>query len=612
MMAATSDSSITVYELLPNNIKEQDQAGIIKGFMEAVQSEYERNKSSITGIMGIVSPQEINKNFVLAGNPVFFHPEQFVVNATATLSTINLTGSPSAVAGSGFYTDFGVYVWADPTTPAAVGQYRKIISYDGTTKVAQVDFDWLVTPSSSAVYAFCWPDRVWLPTAIVSDPRKPGGTIFPDQVVADYVTVSNALGIDPGLYPARKIALLPGLAYLASVENYYVGWTLDFLDGTNAGLSIKIAGHRIAFGLNIIILETSMRDLPDANDWWRLTPPTANQTSNVDNFYKDRWISVNPPNTSAYPGQSKTQYLQILRSTYDPTATPASHIAYVYDPVSGDGSIFQFPPSPVADYGILTTYIPLQHLAHYVGIDIDERDNEIYQRLQIQQAYNYHKLKGTKRAIELICKSFGLEVLVDEAASNYTPAPNYEDTELSAAQRVGHRQFAGSTVSTLVKQGLGVNDVPTSYLTAPGNMNARIPDSDIRLFLSRSATAYNIFSQEIVDRVVYNVSQQIPIHVQIIFVGLLTTVQEFIDVSETLLAGVQILNLEEIAADEDFFMTPLGTVPYLDSYTVSITSSLALSTDARYSRAPSARFSGRNGIIPAPSRWSRGTTATVS
>lgn len=596
-----------LYELLPQTIKEQDPDGILKGFFEAVSSEYDRHKKSIGGIIGIVSPQDVNRSYILQGNPVFFHPEQFVLDAVAASpAQLDLSASSSGITGSGYYRDFGVFVWSDSGNANAVGQYRKILSYDGNTKIAELDYDWKYLPSTSAIYALCWPDRIWLPTAIVSDPRQANATLLPRQ---EFIDINpDIYSIDPDAIQTNKVVKLPGLSYIATIADYYVDWSLDFLDGVNAGKSVKIVDYISLNGNYLVVLEKSVEP-PNEQDWFRLTPPNSNSLGISDNFYQGRWVYTSSPTPGLveYPGKIRPQARRILKSSYNPLATPASHVAYIYDAKTGEGEQFRHPPYPTIDYGILASYIPLQHLAAYVGIEIDEADNESYQREQISQAYNFHRLKGTRRAIELVCRSFGLDVTIDEAGCNFVPAPDNDAVEVSGVTKLPHKQFSNSEITPHVKQGLGFDDVPVGYLTSPGNLNARIPDSDIRLFLSRSELSKDTFDLGVFERIIRRISPHIPVHVQIIFVGLLTKAVENIDVNELMTCEIRPLAIEELIMTESFVGTPLGTVPTLDSYSVVMNPSVVLITEARYSKATS-RF-GRNGIIPATSRWSRGSVA---
>lgn len=601
--SSNADTEIKIYELLPQFIRDQDPDKVVRGFCEAVQAEYDRCKSSITEIIAVIDPQAVNKSFVLDGNFVFFHPEQFIYGASATNTPsgrVVFDGPVGGVPASGFYRDFSIFVWSDPDAPTAVGQYRKIIAYDGPNLTATVDEDWAVIPSGNATFALCWPDRIWLPVAIVSDPRKAGGTLFPPQNFPTDVPVgSNTI---------QQQVLLPGLSYLSTIDDYYIGWTLDFLDGVNAGKSVKIIDYVAA--TKILVTETAVTP-PAENDWFRISPPIANNIGVSDNFYKGRWVHIAgaTPQDVSYGRKIRTQTRQIVKSKFDPLTTPASHIAYIYDPRTGEGEQFEFPPAPTMLYGISNSYVPLQHLAAYVGIELDELDPEVYQREQISQAYNFHRLRGTRKAMELVCNAFGLDVEIDETASNYSHAPSNELVGPEAAAEVNHRQYNNSEIVPVIKQGLGIDDVPVSYLTSPGSETARIADSDIRLYLSRRNLNIEAFDGEILSRILRKLRAHTPIHVQIIFVGLLTRLQESVDLDEALTCEIRPLFEYELGVAETFIGTPIGTVPIVDAYTIGLDDDVSISTEARYRNL--ARYGRFGSSVPALARWSRGITLLV-
>ena len=598
-----ADTRVHLFELFPQFVKEQDQDKILKGFCEAVQSEYDRLKESITEVVTIIDPKQVNKNYLLSGNPVFFHPEQFIYGGTASSPNIVVFDGPvQGVAASGFYRDFGIFVWSDENTPTSVGQYRKVIAYDGSSKTAYLDQDWLVVPSTNAVYAMCWPDRVWLPTAIVSDPRKPGATLLPRQIIP----LDNLSDAEQEKLSTNQVILLPGLSYLSTVDDYYVDWQIDFLDGANSGKSVKIISYIASDKL--LIIDTPIKK-PEENDWFRLTPPEGNSIGISDDYYKGRWIHVSPPKSDSvqYSGSIKVQSRQIISSKFDPLATPASHVAYIYNPKTSEGEQFITPAMPTTDYGITESYIPLQHLASYVGIELDEEDQEFYQREQISQAYNFHRLRGTRRAMELVCRSFGLDVSIDESVSNYVSAPSSEEVGPDAHVTGNHKQYNSMEVGSFILAGAGRDDVPTSFYSSPDS--ARIPDSDIKIYLSRNNNSVASFNSNTLFRIIKKLSPHLPIHVQIIFIGLLTKVQESIEVDPVFTCQIEPLAIEDQEVTELFVGTPIGTVPTVDSYSVETDESVSISTPARYSRS-SARY-GRFGAIPALARWSRGLVALL-
>lgn len=607
LIAATNaDTSLTIYELLPQFIRSQDPDEVIRGFFQAVQEEYDRNKSMIREIITVVDPYRVNKSNILEGNFVFFHPEQFIYGATCSASPPRaaFTGPSPGVSASGFYNDFAIFVWADSGNPSAVGQYRVVNAYDGPSKTAYLDQDWEFLPSDKAILALCWPDRVWLPVAIVSDPRKAGGTTFPAQVWDE-----TELAEIPAEYRDTNILVkLPGLSYLSTIDHYYKGWSLDFLDGRNEGKSSKIVAYYAS--TKIAVLESRIY-APDAQDWFRITPPVADNIGISDNYYKGRWIHVAAPTKAdiSYGTRIRAQTRQIIRSKFDPLTVPASHVAYLSDPRTDAGDPFEYPPAPTMLYGITNSYVPLQHMAALVGIELDAQDAEIYQREQISQAYNFHRLRGTRRALELVCNSFGLDVAIDEAASNYTHAPSEEDVGPSAVPDLNHEQFGQSTIVPVVKAGLGADDVPVSYLTEPGRSAARIPDSDIKLFLSRTNINAEEFNADILTRILRKLRPHMPIHVQIIFVGLLTKINDPVNVTGTLTCQIGPLFPEDVAVSESLFSSPVGTVPERDEYEIATNDGLTISSPARY-RNTSTRI-GRNSHVPALTRWSRGTALVI-
>lgn len=589
-----ADTYIRVFELLPQFLKTQDKDQVIRGFCEAVQQEIDRLQDSITDVITILDPAKVNTSYSLEGNFVFFHPEQFVYGCTFSNlpASIVFDGPVGGVKASGYYRDFGAYVWADQDTPSSVGQYRKILAYDGTTQVGLIDEDWEVVPSDNAVIALCWPDRVWLPVDIVSDPRKPGGTIFPFQNredMTDYTGLAENLHVQ-----------LPGLSYLSTLDDYYKGWKIEFLDGEHYGRSIEIVRY-IAWP-RIIVLEHELGNAPNENDWFRLVPPGVNKLAHSDNGYAGKWLVVSPVGEEInYSRRLPSQARQIVRTQFNPLSTPASHVAWVYDPLQGDGKEFEYPPPPVAYYGITNSYVPLTYLASYVGIELDEEDSEDLQRIQISQAYSYHKLRGTRRALELVCKSFGLDVHIEELASNYTPAGG---KVLTDGLGVPHVQYPNGSIEDLVLTGLGPDDIPDTYPVLPGMLAARIPDSDINVYLEKVGDSYVPFPK-LLPRILKRLQFYLPAHVQIIVVGVLTRVKEYPEVEETSsIGGTLYVDVEDVETDDDLAAYLIGTAPVQSIYDLVVDDPLVIRSPARYSLGTGRYSSG--GSLGA-TRWSVGS-----
>lgn len=597
-----ADTYIRVFELLPSFLRQQDKDEVIRGFCEAVQSEIDTLRDSITDIVTIMDPQKVNSSYLLQGNLVFFHPEQFMYGCTFSNgpATVTMNGPVAGPAASGFYRDFGIYVWSDTDTPSSVGQYRKILSYDGQTAVGVLDEEWSVVPSDNAVIALCWPDRVWLPVDLVSDPRRPGGTILPAQ---DRDFLHDTYGFDKS-----RVVRLPGLSYLSTIDNYYVGWTLEFLDGVHQGTAIKVVEY--VADLKVLVLESGMSIPANENDWFRLSPPGIDKVSSADNGYLNKWLIVQPTTDAeiSYGKTIRLQSRQIVKTEFNPLATPASHIAWVYDPTTGAGKEFEYPPPPPAFYGITNSYVPLTYLASYVGIELDEEDPEEYQRVQISQAYAYHKLRGTRRALELVCRSFGLNVLIEELASNYTPAGG---TSIKSDLLIGvpHIQYGNSTITDVVLEGRGPDDIPVDYANFPGMLNARIPDSDINIYLEQVNQSTPTPFDKIIPRLLKRLNFYLPAHVQVILVGVLSRHKTSVEVDDPLTRYGTYSASSAVDATEDLGSYLVGDAPIVGSYDLEVTEPLVIYSQVRYGLG--SRFSRISGV-PAFPRWSTGLVVTTS
>src|SRR5690348_9710753 len=85
-------SRILLYELLPQVVRDGDPDGVIKALMEAVEFEYQRNKESIQDVLLLVDPLNINRKFVLEGNPAVSAVEQFFTTGANTTNTVSFNG----------------------------------------------------------------------------------------------------------------------------------------------------------------------------------------------------------------------------------------------------------------------------------------------------------------------------------------------------------------------------------------------------------------------------------------------------------------------------------------------------------------------------------------
>ena len=596
LMAAKNIVSSKLYELLPEIIRDNDPMDALKAFFGAVQTEYDRNKDSITDVLMLVDPVNINANYVLEGSPVFFYPEQFLTsNSGATTATnIVFDGNPAGVSGNGFYNGFGVYVWRDFVTPESRGQYRRIVDYNGSTKVATLDLPWTINPGGGSIIAMCWPDRIFIPTEIIADPTRGDGTLLPDQRM-----VSSS---------ANRV-VLPNLFYISDRNDYYKGWDIEFLDGDNQGLRFPIVTYlgdesdpdETPFTAQVA---GAFPAAPQAKDWFKLIPPSQDQVSVTNDFYKDRWVRIISGTEDAtfnnvYP--FRIQNRRILRSEYrtftgSDSIVPAAHVCFIADDATGEGERWEVPPGPDFIFGITNHFVSLNYLARQVGFDLDALDAEELQREQIRQAFNFYKLKGTRRAIELIARSFGLEASVTEQASNYVHPPDPINVGPGSCSPT-HKQYPWSEVTPHIERGLGEDEVPCNYLTATSRDDARIPDSDIKIFLSR-INPKAFFDSTILDRILDKVEIVRPIHVEIILVGFLQVARESIDLTEDLQFAGTFQYDEDITVAEGFFGTPTGTVIVPTSTEgLGVDTFLLIFSEARYDVI---RDNRHDGILPKP------------
>jgi len=538
-------SKILLYELLPQVIREGDADGVLEAYFGAVEEEYKRNRESIQDVLLLVDPLNINRRFVIEGNPAVSTPEQYITISGATSTTVTFDGSPTGATADDFYNKFGIYVLSDEIEPDSVGQYRKIEDYTGSTKIALIDRPWNFTPSNSALLVLCWPDRVWVPTEVVGNPASVDGTVLPDQASIPVNDRPTTL-------------LLPSLFYISDIPGYYKDWSIVFLDGQNDGFKYKIGAYS---GPSHI---ATLQDRLDKNEtngtWFKLVPPEGNLVGTSDNYYKDRWIRVvsvtQDPTWGVFP---LVQTRRIIKSVYDPLAVPAHHVCYVHDAASDEGELFENAPAPDGYIGIANHNVSLSYLAQQIGYTLDTEDPEEFQREQLRSAFNFYKLKGTNDAIELICNTFGLRVRVAEQASDYTSSPDPIAVGPSAVTPAHHR-YPWGTIQAPLLTGRGRDDVPNSYNTEAGSLAARIPDSDIKIYLQRYHPKV-AFDGGILRRIVRKLSEVIPIHVEIVLIAFLEEAIEHVAVDVSMSQHGTFTVSEGVGVAEGFIGSPVGTVP---------------------------------------------------
>ncbi len=569
--------STRVFELLPEYVRSGgDPLKALQSFFGAVQDEYDRHKNSITDVLMLVDPRGINNRFILRGNATFHHIEQLLPYTAATSTTITLNGTPPGVAGDDFYVGFGFYILIDNASDAPETQYRRVVDYDGTTKVATLDIPWTTLPTSG-VLVLCFPDRIYLPVPIVSDPNRSDGTILPNQTSLTSTQVR-----------------LPAHFYISQADDYYNGWLLEFFDGPSAGIKKTIVDYTGSTLLLTVDSAYPTPAKPTFGNWFRLVPPDNSGISTSNDFYKDRWVRVvSGPSDKSYTYPIEVR--KIIRSVYDATSVPAKHVAYVWDPQTREGRPFDFPPDPSTYIGISNHYVSLAYLARQLGYSLDALDPEELQREQIRQAFNFYKLKGTARAIDLICRTFGLSSSILEHASNYTHAPPRVAVG-PGSDSPAHTQHPWSTVTPFIETGFGEDSVPSSYLMPPGRDTARIPDSDISIFLKRLHPKV-AFSGQLLSRIIGKVDQVLPIHIEILLVGFLEEIDEVVKATEAYSMAWTLIPSESVHVVEVFIGTPIGVVPVsLLTEATKVAQPLVIRTPGRYDIG--CRY---NGTVPDPS-----------
>lgn len=533
--------STRIFEFLPEALrnKDVDPGEALKAFFGAVQEEFDQNKESIDEILFLIDPYNINNRFILQGYPTFTHGSQQVTYSGGTATTITLANVPPGVSGDDFLVDFGIYIVYDTTYSGLKGSYRRVTDYNGSTKVATVDTPWPtgLVPTTGVIW-LAWPDRVYIPIPIMGDAREVSGTTLPEQ---------------PGSLANNQI-MLPGVFYLSSQDDVYNGYYIEILLGTGKGQTRLISDYEGS--TRIATLEKAWAYKPIQGDWFKITHPTRFGMETND-YYKDKYVRVlsntkDPTvnyDTNLLRGQIQTR--RILRSEYDPYSIPASHICYIHDPVLKEGETWILPPDPDSYIGIVNHYVSLTYLARQVGYRLDAEDPENLQRSQIGNAFNFYKLKGTKRAFEIICRSFGMIPSVQEQGSNYSSAPDPVNVGPDHCSP-RHTQYSVSP-SSFEEKGLGEDGVPCSWYVAPGKDIARIPDSDIKVYLKR-AHPNIVIDERFMYRLIDKLEDVRPIHVEILYIGLLESFLDSFGATEDLAFEGMMSLSETFDASESLFV----------------------------------------------------------
>lgn len=528
-----------VYELLPAYVRDGDVEGALRVICAAIQEEYDRNRAQITDIITLIDPATLNNKFRIEGNFTFFHPEQVVTAVATTNITVQFTGIPEGPAVADTYVGFGLYVATGDAE--ALRQYRRIVDYNSSTRVATLEFPLDVVPTGAVSYVLCWPDRVWLPTEIVQIPSDVDpGTVLPQQFDAD---LSAAIRL-----PARP--------YIFSIDDYYIGWSIEFLSGAHEQQRYEIAAYSGVDRVATIRTPVHVKE----GDWFKLVPPRIDQVSTVENDYKGRWLRVlTGPSDPAFFGQYRTENRRIIRSCYRPYGSadesvvtgPATHVAYVYDAVTQEGSPFTFPPCPDSYFGITESYVSFANLAQHLGCTLDSASTEDLQREQLRRAADLYRIKGTPRAFELICRTLGLRAKLLERSSNYVQDP--PSTAVGPGTVVPRRiRDAWGNIDVPPESQAGTV-VPPTWLRAPGRDSARIPSSDIELFVNRFDPR-TVVDGNLFRRLRALVEDVRPIHIDIIAIGYFEDEYENFEVGDATGVELDFNFAESLEVEEDISM----------------------------------------------------------
>lgn len=555
-----------VFKLLPEYLKNpsEDPGQVLKAFCGAVSEEFDRTKSQIQDIVFLVDPLGVSNRPVYEGAPSFDQGDQFLVyqnpGVLNSANEIVISQSNPVSVPDNYFVGFAVTIIFDANGVIS-NQYRKIIQSttvnDVTTLTVSPPFTGNV---STGVIAVCRPDIVKIRPPIVANPLNPEGTVLPPQTQGPQL---------------RKTTLrLPGVSYISNTPRQYIGYSIEILSGVGKGQVRNITAYNVAPDNRIITVDRPWSIQPEQGDWFRLSAP--NLASTTQDFYKDRYLKILSGSSDTTNGYSfKTETKRIIRSEYNPLDIPASVTLFLEDNITGEGSRLEFPPDPTSYVSIINQDISLLYLARQLGYELDSVDPEELQREQIRQAVNFYKLKGTKRGFELITRSFGFEVNIQEQTSNYVPAPPAVDVGPDSVSPP-HIQIPWPP-DPYVEDGSG--SVPPEYYVEQRD-TVKIPDSDIKIFVKRLVPNLEI-TDGLFDRLLKKLEDVRPAHVEIILIGLFEEFFEEGSISDAL------------SFDGDLSL----------SDSIEISDSLAPVTDSIRQSLSDTCDTVQNLVISSPSRW---------
>lgn len=601
----------TTYDQLPPYVRDvADEGGRLEGLAATATGEYDKAKQAIKGIQDFNDPRKINDAFAVEFQGILnVDLSRLLTLVFVDDSTVDVVGGNWSQLSSGFLNGFAISFPETLNVSTVELQYRRIISsvpdtnggvpvyrltLESAISGAEQQANAAVNPQQLAYLSF--PDRIDLPSVLISDPRE-NGTTLPSQAAR----TSNSM------------VILPNRDFMLSVvAGAWDGWTLRMIDGAHAGQEAYINDHTIVSETHILSLQQELPNIA-ADDFFMLIPPPDQFISPALNAYSGMYVRVAVTGASDINYGSRgvpAQTRQILSSKFYPLSRPARSEAIIYDQFSNSGSEFEYPPPFNAKIGVSDTFVELAQLAEYLGIYLDDLDPEALQREQLSSAYDFHRIRGTQEAVELLCRLRGFDAIVEENVSTFTPDPGFITRDIvGAAESVEHKQFSpGELQQDLVvpQDGRGV---PRSFVaTTAGREASRVPDSDVSIYLER-VNPLAIESSDAFVRLYRQLRDlALPAHVDIIFFGLLQRLTNTVDIAQTLTVG----NINTLAVEitNSLYSSPIGAFTSEETLDSVISNALLLISPQRYDtivRWSDANVTSATGVP----RWTLGNTRLI-
>jgi hypothetical protein len=625
------------YNKLPPYVRDRADAGYtLGGIAEAADNEYEKAKQSIKGMASFNDPRGINGDFAVSFQSVVTDTSRIQLVTFIDANTVRLPEEFSGGAYNGYLVGFGLQfrnlIGISPISDRA---YRRVITFEGGVATLEAA---VVGAENELTYAIlCWPDRVDIPGPVIADPRTVngvmGGTVLPPQNPSTILTIvgNEVPHIDPD-----RIVKLPGHLYISGVPvGAWDGWSLRFLDGVNEGQDFPITSHLKSppgwSAFTYLSLQSAIPGGAVEGDWFTLIPTASDFFSSAQNAFRGMFIQASAvsASSSGYLGQGlPKQTREIISSEFSALSIPAKTTAFIFNPSDNSGTEFEYPIIPDSFVGISNNYIELAQLADYLGIYLDDLDPDLLQREQIASAYDFHRVRGTKAGIELLCRLRGFEASIEELSSTFTPGAESFPTRtpgslntsvtstgggfihtniIGATVTVAHKQLPNEELSPDLVVPQNGQGVPRAYVaTAAGRNDARIPDSDVNIYVERvnplaqvSVSLFQRLARQLTD-------QGLPAHVSINILGILQRFNNNVWVADPLRYRVGNDTDLIVEVTGDLLVVSIGDGSSFIDEPASVSSSLLLTMPARYGNTRSANtFAGASEGVP---RWTIGTT----